>query len=435
MKFQDSFVKKVADGFAFCGVSIDSVNRIGAGVSGGADSVAMLLSLVKIFGSDRVFVVTVNHNIRPENETKGDADFVVSLCEKLSVQCKVVEIQKGKIEKISAKSGGIEAAARKIRYEAFENCILEETLDFLCLAHNQNDQLETSLMRFLQGSGCDGEGGIKFRRGKFIRPLLKISRSEIEEFLKSEHQVWRTDLTNFDENYLRNKIRNNLIPKLNELFEGWGEAVLSGVEKNQQDSETLKKITQDIFDCDVELSEDKKTASILRKSFLSLEDSVKRRLIYRLLSEIPYSGRFPFKLVRELLSWTGEKNCFLKFENVKFSMDSSDSDSAKFSVSVTDSFDSAEIVECGFYKIREISSKKFIFRSFQNGDVIRMKNGKMKEISKIFSEWKVSKADREKIAVVQDSVTQENVAVLGKKIGYYDWIISDYGFYFSTADI
>ena len=94
---------------------------------------------------------------------------------------------------------------------------------FIALAHNENDQVETLIMRFLSGSDSGARGGIQVKRTvmlendkelNYVRPLLKVSRKEIEEYLTQRNILWRTDATNSKNDYLRNKIRNSIIPVL-----------------------------------------------------------------------------------------------------------------------------------------------------------------------------------------------------------------------------
>lgn len=413
------FLKKVAEGFSECGVDVKNCGRIGVAVSGGADSVSLLLACVEIFGSEKVAALTVNHNIREERETAGDADFVVALCGKIGVECRRFEIPRGKVfELADVRGGGVEDAARFLRYQAFSEFIDEKKLDCLCLAHNQNDQLETALMRFLQGSGCDGGGGIAHRRGKFVRPLLALPRSEIEEYLRARNQPWRTDSTNSDTAYLRNRIRNSLMKDLDGLFPGWRKAVLNGVEKNASDNATLLKEASSFDGC---ISVGADFVSVGKKIFYSLDDSVKRRVFQSMLSKIKFFGRFPFKLIREISSWNDGKNHSVRFSSIIVSLDSD-------RLKIAFSNDSAPRLGSGFFRLAD----GFIFRSCQAGDEIRMKDGKMKSVSKVFSDWKVKAADRNRIAVVQDCASLELVALLGGKLGYEDWIVD--GFFFSTAD-
>jgi len=426
-----NFIDSVKNGFSRCNVDIENISKIGVAVSGGADSVSLLISLVEIFGHEKVFALTVNHNIRELSETKGDADFTISLCEKLCVKCNLVEFPRGEVDKISKiRNGGIEEAARFLRYEAFDKFIKDENLDYLCLAHNQNDQIETAIMRFIQGSGCDGGGGIVPRREKYIRPLLFISRFEIESFLNEKNQIWRTDSTNLDTNYLRNKIRNVLIPNLDSLFIGWKESVINGIEKNSDDNFTLKCISNKITDDNLEVSEDFSTVMISKQKYFLLEKSIQRRVFYEMLSKLKYSNRFPYKLIKNTFTWNDDKNHLMTFDNLEISVDSINLKILK----KNQIEDNAKLIETGFCKIVEIENKKYLFRSFQNGDEISMKDGKMKDISKIFSEWKVKSSDKEKITIVQDCDSLKLIALLGKNLGYNDWIVSDFEFIFSTAD-
>lgn len=254
------FENKVTEGILNCTQKsslgdLNNLKRIAAGVSGGADSVSLLVSLCNIFSPLGVIlhVITVNHNIRPKNETDGDANFVVDLCSNLKsdgklIDCTVKEISRGFVEKTAyERKSGIEEAARFLRYEAFFEFCDRNDIQVLFLAHNKNDNLETILMRFLQGGSAVSLCGIPAVRSlspktEIFRPLLQIERSQIEQYLKEFGICWRNDSTNQETKYLRNKIRLELMPFLNQEFPFWQNAVLSGIEKNQNDAETLEKL-------------------------------------------------------------------------------------------------------------------------------------------------------------------------------------------------
>ena len=139
------------------------------------------------------------------------------------ISFEVKNLCKGEVFSYSKEKGCVvEAAARDLRYKAFEEFITKYDLVFLCLAHNKNDQVETALMRFLQGGSVYSSSCIPQVRQKFIRPLLNISRTQIEEYLLKLNVLWRYDSTNLDNEYLRNKIRNELVPFLNEKFTNTG---------------------------------------------------------------------------------------------------------------------------------------------------------------------------------------------------------------------
>ena len=144
------FEKKVEKSLLTCGVQFSDKLKIGAAVSGGADSVSLLLSLCSVLKNYSIplYVITINHNIRQKAETEGDAVFVEHLSRELqekgfSVNYECVTFEEKQVAELSeVRKGGIEEAARFLRYEAFEKFILDNELDFLCLAHNKNDQLE-----------------------------------------------------------------------------------------------------------------------------------------------------------------------------------------------------------------------------------------------------------------------------------------------------
>lgn len=208
--------------------------RVLVSVSGGPDSMA-LLSLVLHFSAMygyTVAVCTVNHNIRPEEESGGDAGFVEEFCRSRNVFCRRVDLKPGELQKVVfLRQGGIEDGARFLRYRILEEVKKELGAEYIFLGHNKNDQLETLLMRFLQGSGVSGKNGITFLRGCFCRPLLEIDKKQILEYLSENNIGYRIDKTNGDISYLRNRIRNVLVPVLNQSFPGWDSGIISGAEK------------------------------------------------------------------------------------------------------------------------------------------------------------------------------------------------------------
>ena len=179
-----------------------------AGVSGGADSTCMLLSLLeykKIVDFD-LKVVHINHLIR--KEAKEDADFVGKICEKEGISFTCFEDD---VEKIAKELGmSVEEAGRKVRYEHFRE-IAKDT-GKIAVAHNKNDVAETVLFNIFRGTGLEGLSSLEPVNGQIIRPLLGVTRKEIEEYLKTLNQEFCTDCTNNENEYARNKIRNVILP-------------------------------------------------------------------------------------------------------------------------------------------------------------------------------------------------------------------------------
>jgi tRNA(Ile)-lysidine synthase len=166
-------------------------------------------------------------------ESRGDAECVRSLCEKLNVPCSVVSIKPGKIAAVAKKRGiGIEAAARLYRRRAwFREAEAYQQVKIL-VAHTADDMLETTLMRILRGSGPSGLAAMPVCSGLILRPLITLSRRDVLDYLGEKNISWREDSTNTDTQFLRNRVRHCLIPRLNEHFPQWRGAV-SAMAKTQ----------------------------------------------------------------------------------------------------------------------------------------------------------------------------------------------------------
>ena len=220
-----------------------------AAVSGGVDSMVMLDVLHRLSGTlgFALNVITVNHNIRPEEETSGDAELVKKACEHYGVPCSVRVLRRGLVAEVSLERGkGTEEAARFLRYEAFEQEASSIGAAVVCIAHNRNDRLETILQRFLQGAGVLSAPGMRQHRGIYARPLFDVPREAIEVYAAQNGVRFRTDATNADNSYFRNRIRNKLIPFLNEIEPGWDSAVIHGAEKNSAAADDINKAIEKI---------------------------------------------------------------------------------------------------------------------------------------------------------------------------------------------
>ena len=195
-----------------------------AAVSGGADSTAMLAALAAVRPAG-LHCIHVEHGIRPAEESRGDAAFVRSLCERLQIPCRVVSIAPGKVAAAAKDRGmGIEAAARRYRRRAWfrEAARLETEGGVRVLtAHTADDMRETVLMRILRGAGPSGLAAMPVSRGRIVRPLISLSRRDVLNYLNEKNISWREDSTNTDTHFLRNRVRRCLIPLLEESFPQW----------------------------------------------------------------------------------------------------------------------------------------------------------------------------------------------------------------------
>ena len=190
------------------------------GVSGGADSVCLLLLLLEMQKQldFTVEVIHVEHGIRGE-ESKADAAFVEALCKRYQLKCQKIEVD---VPLFCEQTGlGIEEAARILRYQEFSRLALERNAK-IALAHHQEDNAETILFQLVRGSSLTGLCGIQPVRKDsdgvcYIRPLLFFHRQEIEAFLEAQEIPWRVDSTNRELEYSRNFIRGMVIPELERI--------------------------------------------------------------------------------------------------------------------------------------------------------------------------------------------------------------------------
>jgi tRNA(Ile)-lysidine synthase len=179
--------------------------RIIAAVSGGTDSSALLRALSELRGSGfDIAAAHVNHHLRGA-ESDGDESFVRDLCSRLGMPLHVAD---GALDPESIRERGIEAAARTVRYQRLTDLREKSGARFVATAHQKNDQAETVLMRLLSGSGPGGLRGIHpVREDGFIRPLLEVTREEIEVYLREHGITPRHDTSNDDPRFLRNRVR------------------------------------------------------------------------------------------------------------------------------------------------------------------------------------------------------------------------------------
>ena len=186
-----------------------------AAVSGGADSVCMLLLLHEMAAElgIQVFAFHMNHGIRGE-EADRDEQFVAELCKQLSIPLTIVH---EKVEEYAAEHGlSGEEAGRILRYQHLGETAEKYQCAKIAVAHHEDDDAETVLLNLFRGSGLAGLSGIRPVRENIIRPLLCVSRKEIEGYLKEQEISWCEDSTNKENDYTRNKIRNELLPWVTE---------------------------------------------------------------------------------------------------------------------------------------------------------------------------------------------------------------------------
>ena len=182
-------------------------------LSGGADSVCLLLKTVE--AGQSVEALHCNFHLRGA-ESNRDEEFCHCLCRKLGVRLRVKHFDTAAYA--SEHKVSIEMAARELRYAWFEEVRRELGADEILVAHHQDDNIETMLFNLMRGTGISGLTGMKPRNGHIVRPLLDMTRQEILDFLADRKQDYVTDSTNLETEAIRNKIRLQLLPLMEEIF-------------------------------------------------------------------------------------------------------------------------------------------------------------------------------------------------------------------------
>ena len=184
--------------------------------SGGSDSL-FLMALLSGCARDRTEAVYVDHAIRPRGELEREISLNRQNARRLGIPLRIVSLGDGRVELLSREKGiGTEAAARSLRYSLLRAIAASEGFDHILTAHHREDQVETVLMRIIQGSPFHTYQGILREDGPVFRPLLTVPKSCILSYLSSSGLSWSEDSTNDDTDYLRNRIRHSLMPFVTE---------------------------------------------------------------------------------------------------------------------------------------------------------------------------------------------------------------------------
>jgi len=208
---------------------INEGSRVLLGISGGADSVALLRVLLEL-GYNPV-CVHCNFHLRGE-ESDRDQAFVEQLCSKFSLDLEICHYDTRQYA--SDHSVSIEMAARELRYRDFERLMSVKGATAICIAHHKDDSVETILMNLMRGTGIKGLTGIKPVNGNIVRPLLCVSRADILDYLRSLNQDYITDSTNLEPDCTRNRIRLQLLPLMRQICSDTDNSIMETASHLQQ---------------------------------------------------------------------------------------------------------------------------------------------------------------------------------------------------------
>jgi len=262
---------------------IKTGDRVGIAVSGGADSMTLLHVLLRLSGEMgfEVFCLHFEHGIRGD-DSKRDAGFVRAAAE----AAHIVYLESSEDVPAYARmhDQNLEAAARERRYAFFENACQELGLNKIALGHHMDDQAETLLLNLIRGSGLDGLTGMDyFRAPVYIRPLLDVSRKDIEAYVKENGILHVEDLTNACLDYSRNYIRHEIMPSLLRLNPRAADAFCRSAALLREDNEVIQGLVLGYYEDMVQKNE--LGFCIYLKKYAGLSHAIRKHLLRKVLQD------------------------------------------------------------------------------------------------------------------------------------------------------
>ena len=270
-------------------------HRVLVGVSAGADSMALLHILAALADQFRWQLVAayIDHQLRPE-ETPAEWACVQEAALGLGIAADRLTVDVRALAERNRQS--LEHAARESRYQAFAELAEKWGTQFLAVAHTADDQVEEVLLRLFRGGGRRALSGMRFRSGHIVRPLLGVRKQELLEYLAGKGIVFCTDSSNEQRQFLRNRIRLDLLPLLEAEYDpGIRQALLKTAANLQEDEDLLESLLEAAWPQIVDLKQSPEghpLARLDRKSFRALHPALQRRLIEKLLWALKSTARY-----------------------------------------------------------------------------------------------------------------------------------------------
>lgn len=414
---------------------IDRGDRVLVALSGGSDSVA-LLHILSLLSKDMGFELSaahVNHMIR--SEADSDEEFVKKLCDDMGIECYIKRMDI--ISYAREKSMSTELAGREIRYRFFDELKGKYAINKIATAHNKNDSAESILLHLIRGCGIGGLSGIpRIRDGYIIRPILSLTKNEIESYCQNNGLCFVVDKTNFETDYARNKVRLELIPLIQrELNSGFIHTITSNSVLFSETEAFLDKLACSVYDTAVH-------EGVADVDFLMKNDKVIVRLvIQKMYSEFSKSDdKLSYKFTDAVIDLiaNGKKSKMVnlplqisaKYEHNKLFFEKTKKKNCEFDYPIEENRELyIEECCCSFLLKKETEKKKntdqrlYFYLDGVNG--LRIRNRRIgdvfkpmgmegtKKLSDLFCDMKIPSAQREKIPIfVQNN---EIIWVVGKR--------------------
>lgn len=266
---------------------IEKGDKLVVGVSGGSDSITLLYLLNKYKAKFDIELVVchINHLIR--EDSTDDEQYVENLCEKMEIDFFKTRVD---VKRLAEKfKMGEEEAGRKVRYEFFDEIKHKVNANKIAIAHNMNDNAETMILNIIRGSGLLGLEGITSRDGEIIRPLINCKKTDINEFCKENNIEYKVDSTNKENIYRRNIIRNELLPKFEEINPNIVEALSRTSKIVKENNNFIEKITENEYKKIA--NEEEGQIIIDLKEFNKLEQNIKENVTFKAIERLQKNKR------------------------------------------------------------------------------------------------------------------------------------------------
>lgn len=283
---------------------IDDQARIGVAFSGGSDSLALLLALRQLYTPDHLHVMYVQHHLRPSEELRVEMALNGENCLKLGIGLRILDLGEGSVAMAAVRRrGGLEEAARHLRYEALYDECARAGCTHLATAHNADDQLETTLMRLFQGASITALEGVRQVRTvegskvTLIRPVLACSHAQLADYVRQHAMIWSEDSTNNEDAYLRNAIRHTITPPILSVFGGAYDAIALMSRRFGEVGRLLDSLTEHALKA-VSFMPD--CAEFSRSWFTLLAPPIRELVLFRIIAHFETGERIKGSFIQRL---------------------------------------------------------------------------------------------------------------------------------------
>lgn len=397
--------------------------RIAVGVSGGVDSMVLLRALIEAKKSTdfSFFIVNIEHGIRGRS-SENDSRFVADFARSHGIECRTFKVDSLRRAKEFGETE--EEAARVLRYGVFQKLLIDGDCDKVFLAHHEDDQAETVLMRIIRGTGIKGLSGMQKETRGYVRPLLDVSKEEILDFQKKYDVPYVVDESNFENDKTRNLIRNEIMPLLNRAGDATGS--LNRLSRIAADTEEFLST----LDLPLEISKDSVGIDVknppvfllkraIRNAFLALgvEKDVEEKHVLIILDllqkengasvDMPYGVVVTKEYDKIVFSKSKQKQAFTTpFATGKVAF-------LDKTVIIDKTAKSKDGVKTLTFDLSKIPAGA-VMRTREDGDVFTKFSGGTKKLGDYFTDKKIPKRERDEIPLV--AIGKDVLIVVGTEI-------------------